>query len=211
MPALEEKGLVTRTVFGKQHKYVPEHPQRLRLVYAKFKARFEDLLPELERVYDRHEKKPVVRFNHGVKGMRLALEDLISTLQVGGTFYRYSSHNAAKAWQKYIPNGFKEKLDNRNINRYMITDKLAEWQKKNHLLKNYVEIPGRYGMFDQNTSYIVYGNKVAFYDFRSESIIIIENEVIAESQRNFFMLLYTLLNDERRRKEGALGRSEIMA
>src|SRR3990167_6909877 len=150
MPALEEKGLVTRTVFGKQHKYVPEHPQRLRLVYAKFKARFEDLLPELERVYDRHEKKPVVRFNHGVKGMRLALEDLISTLQVGGTF-------------------------------------------------------------DKNTSYIVYGNKVAFYDFRSESIIIIENEVIAESQRNFFMLLYTLLNDERRRKEGALGRSEIMA
>ena len=54
-------------------------------------------------------------------------------------------------------------------------------------------VPKNYGLFDYDITEILYGDKIAFIDYNTETGLIIENPVIAEFQKKIFKLLYDKL------------------
>lgn len=193
LPRLQAKELVTVIIKGKQNFYAAESPEKLRLVYATFKGEFEDTLPELEEIYRKQQKRPIVKFLEGRKGIQFVLNDLVETLRRGDVYFRYSSLKSALAIQKYIPRSLRARRDEKGLERFMITDGLTEWQKKPNLNRAHKLLPKGSGLFDDNTAHLIYSDKVVFFDFNSETVVLIQNATIAAFQKKIFKILYNLL------------------
>jgi len=52
-----------------------------------------------------------------------------------------------------------------------------------------------YDQFDENIQMILYGKKIAYVDYNSESAIIIENTKIADFQKKLFKALFQSLKN----------------
>ena len=50
------------------------------------------------------------------------------------------------------------------------------------------------GPFDYNVTEVIYGDRVAFIDYNSETAMIIESKVIADFQKHIFKSFYKKLN-----------------
>jgi hypothetical protein len=68
--------------------------------------------------------------------------------------------------------------------------------KDPRLERELVIIPESFDEFNQDVSMTIYGDKVAYIDFTSESSIIIENPMIAAFQKKLFMLTYKYLKKD---------------
>jgi hypothetical protein len=75
----------------------------------------------------------------------------------------------------------------------VISSSKAALSKQKRLERDIVVIPKEYDTFDQDVTMTIYGDKVAFIDFSNESSIIIENPMIADFQKNLFLLLHKKL------------------
>ena len=157
------------------------------------KKDFEAVLPELRRTYDLQKTKPVVKFLEGKEGIRFALNDIVDSQRRGDKFYRYSSKKSIMAAEKYMPRDWRARRDAKQLQREMITDDIAEWQKKNCWSHFHRLLPPDSGLLTDNIAEVIYGDKVAFADFDSEVAIIIEDALIADFQKKLFRVLYRLL------------------
>jgi hypothetical protein len=54
-------------------------------------------------------------------------------------------------------------------------------------------MPEDFGNFDYNITQIIYGDRVAFIDYNSETALVIESKVIADFQEHIFKMLYKKL------------------
>jgi alpha-L-arabinofuranosidase len=104
-----------------------------------------------------------------------------------------SEKNVDKA-NTYLPKDYREKRDKKQLERYVIMSETQKKSKKPRLERDIVTIPPEYDEFVDDVQMIIYGNKVAFIDFNSESSIIIENKFIADFQLKLFKLLFKTLN-----------------
>lgn len=64
------------------------------------------------------------------------------------------------------------------------------WLSSLRLERDIIVIPKEYDEFDQDVTMTIYGDKVVYIDYSSESSIIIDNAMIADSQKKLFKLLY---------------------
>ena len=72
----------------------------------------------------------------------------------------------------------------------MITTEATQQKQVPDMNRAVKTIPNKYGLFDFNVTEIIYGNKVAFIDYNSESAVVIENNRIAEFQQKLFKITY---------------------
>jgi len=194
IPGLEEKRLITKGPKGKTTQYIAESPERLNSLFGEFEDRFYDLLPQLKSIHNTASKKPIVKFLEGKKGIISVFNDLTFTLGKGDMFYRYSSAKDVNKAEEYLPSDYRKKRDNKKLERLLITSERQAKTKKPRLERNIKTIPEKYDLFDDNITQLIYGNKVAFIDYDSETATVIESKPFADFQRKIFKLFYKKLD-----------------
>ncbi|MBI2446716.1 MAG: hypothetical protein HYV51_02755 [Parcubacteria group bacterium] len=195
LPNLMFKGLVTISHKGKQRFYIAEEPEKLKNLVSELTNELEDIIPELRASYNAREKKPLVKFLEGKNAITFVLNDLVHSLKRGDIFYRYSSVKDSKKSSEYLPRDYRKIRDQKQLQRFVITNENTMIGKKPRLDRAVKFIPNNYGLFDYDITQIIYGDKVAFLDYNTETVLIIENPIIAEFQKKIFKLLYDKLPD----------------
>ena len=66
-------------------------------------------------------------------------------------------------------------------------------KKLPRLERELITIPAELDDFDDNISLSIYGNKIAYIDFSTESSIIIEHQALADFHKKMFRMLYVSL------------------
>lgn len=192
LPSLIEKKLVTETQKQKGVVYGAEPPNRLETLFDDLQIDFNEMLPDLEDRYSNNEFKPKVRFLEGPDGTRRVFDDVARSLKTGDVFYRYSSNkDGEEKKDKYVPRIYKKLRDSKKLQREVITNMQTMRHKKSKLDRFAKAMPSDFGTFEHNVTEIIYGNKVAFIDYNSETAMVIESKRIADFQKQIFKTLYS--------------------
>lgn len=193
LPELERKQLVTETPRGKRIFYMAESPKKLESLFDELKNSFENNLPELLRTYENQSQKPIIKFLGGKEGIKFVYDDILNTLNRGDVFYRYSSAKNMRKRGSYIPKNYEQRRDAKQIERFVITNKKTAERKRNRLDRDIKIIPTQFDPFEYNITQLIYGDKLAFVDYNTETATIIENHTIVQFQKKLFQLLYSKL------------------
>lgn len=194
LPSLQEKGLLSVVVLGKQKRYTAESPTRVEKLFRDLEQSFSLLLPNLEATYAARERRPIMKYYEGREGIRKVFEDLLETLKKGDVFYRYSSRRSAEDGEKYLPRGYRERRDQKQLERFVITNEATSRAKQKRLERALKVIPGKYGSFEYDVTQLIYGSKVAFIDYGSQTASIIENPQMAAFQTHLFRVFFDRLD-----------------
>ncbi|MDD5110010.1 MAG: helix-turn-helix domain-containing protein [Patescibacteria group bacterium] len=193
LSGLRKKNLVTVAPKGRQKFYHAESPEKLQFIFGTLKAEYEKLLPVLKAMHQHQGRRPMVRFWEGRNGMRGVLEDIQHTLKSGDTYYRYCSQQAIAAMGRHLVTDFQHWQTTNHIQRFVITDALADWQKTSNMNRSYKVVPAGSDLLRENILMAIYADKVAFGDAINETGVIIESPTFAAMQRKIFMTLYQQL------------------
>ncbi len=193
LPNLRESGLVTVSPKGKRKVYSAESPEKLKFLVENLSQEVGNIIPQLKSVYQSQEKRPIVKFLEGKKGIMSVFEDLVMSLKRGDVYYRYSSAKDAARGLTYLPANYQKLRTQKQIERFVITSESRAKEKKPELTLAVRAVPTQYDLFDYDITQVIYGDKVAFIDYNTETAIVVENKVIAEFQKKIFKLLYNKL------------------
>lgn len=193
LPELLANGLVAKAPRGKRTYYSASSPSKLKELHGALLASLERALPRLEERFLLSGDRPRVTYLEGRIGIVSVYEDILKTLPVGGVFYRYSSGVGAKKHEYYVPKNYRTKRDAKKLERYVITNRQTAARKSVSLERAVKVIPEGSDLFAYNVTELIYGTKIAFVDYNTETAVIIENPVIAQFQERLFKLLYQRL------------------
>jgi hypothetical protein len=119
--------------------------------------------------------------------------DIVNSLKAGDVFYRVSSEQDVELANKYLPKGYREMRDKKQLERYVIMSESGATQKTPRLERELITIPPELDEFEDNISLTIYGNKIAYIDFSSESSIIIEHSALVDFHKKMFRIMYMSL------------------
>jgi HTH-type transcriptional regulator, sugar sensing transcriptional regulator len=194
LPKLEKRGLVSISIKGKLKYYVAESPEKLKLLVGNLNESLQSALPDLEAIYNSTGNRPVVKFFIGRDGIKNVFLDLVTSLKRGEIYYRYTSNKDLEKTEKYLPRDYRKIRDEKQLERYIINNAESAKQKSPNLNRAVKTIPLDFSLFDQEVSMLIYGDKIAFIDFNTETAITVENKKIAEFQKILFKFIYKSLN-----------------
>lgn len=190
LPDLQAHGIVRTMPKGKQTLYVAEGPEKLESLFEQLKVQFGELLPQLKSIHQSANKRPIVKYMEGKDGITSIFDDLVTSLKHGDIFYRYSSAKNVQEANNYLSTNYREKRDTKQLERFIITSEAQSKDKKPRLERDIRIVPKEFDLFDYDVTQIIYGDKVAFIDYNTETTLVIENPIIAEFQRKIFKLVY---------------------
>jgi len=192
---LLEKQLINYQTKGKQKYYSAESPARLNQIMSDFQENVNKLIPELEQTYQKRTTKPAVRFLEGATGISAAHLDLVNYLPRNATYYRYSFAKDYQKINQYITPEYRQARKQKNLERFVIDNQHVHQTSTtrpdiNRLIKT---ISPEDDEFSHNVNFAIYGDRVAYLDYNSESAFIIENKNIAQFHKSMFKLLWKKL------------------
>ncbi len=190
VPKLLTRGLIVRSLRGKRTYYSPASPEKLGAAFTELETSYAKTLPTLLRMFSGGSKRPVIHFYDGRAGIKEVYADILATLPRGGVFYRYSSTKNVRKEGAYVPSGYGRLRDAKKIERYVITNSATGKRKGKRLDRAVKVIPSTYDLFEFDVTELIYGPKIAFVDYNTDTAIVIENSMIADFQRKLFVLLF---------------------
>ncbi len=191
LPGLIDRNLVAESWRGKRKVFIAESPTQLKKLFSDFSEGFECVLPELMQTYGQSNFRPVIKYFTGKKGVTHVFEDILSTCKKGDVFYRYESPKNYQSSKKYVPKEYLRRFrDNAEVERFIITNEITQKRKIQRLGRLVKIVPPKYDLFAYNITQMIYGDKVAFVDYDTETALIIESAVIAKFQKQLFKLLW---------------------
>jgi DNA-binding MarR family transcriptional regulator len=193
VPDLEERGIIKRVLSGKRVRYAAESPEKLEVLLEESRHASSSLLLELKELYGTRRKSPEISVASGKKGIAGVYDDILHTLKRGDTFYRYSSAGKKRPRHAYVPANYEARRDAKRLERYVITNKRTSALKAKKLERYIKIIPAEFDKFEYDITLLVYGNKVAYVDYTTDTAITIENPAIAQFQQKLFKLLFAKL------------------
>lgn len=193
LPGLVARGLAMKSIRGKRAYYSPASPERLSAAFEELESSYAVAMPGLLKSFTGTGNRPVVHFYEGRDGIRAVYADVVATLPKGGVFYRYSSAKGERDRNKYVPSGYGKLRDAKKIERYVITNAATARRKAARLERATKSIPASFDLFAYDITQLIYGNKVAFVDYNTETAVVIENSEIARFQERIFRFLYLLI------------------
>lgn len=192
LPALLSRGLIAKAPKGKRTYYRAQPPETLKRLHDEVGRALDASLPLLEKKFVRTEKRPQVTYYEGREGIISVYEDILRTLPRGGVFYRYSSSKSDRK-KIYVPKDYAKRRDAAQIERYVITNNMSAERKKGKFDLSVKAVPHGSDLFAYNITQLIYGDKIAFVDYNTETAVIIENPVIAQFQTRLFKMFYQKL------------------
>ena len=151
------------------------------------------MIQDLNEKYLVINQKPRVEYREGRKGVTAVFADIVSTLGEDETFYRVTSEVDVEKVNTYLPANYRTVRDKKKLQRYVIMSSSAAQIKQKRLNRDLVVVPQNMDEFRDNVLMTIYGHKVAYIDFNTETSITITNPMIAEFQKKLFKLAYNSL------------------
>jgi HTH-type transcriptional regulator, sugar sensing transcriptional regulator len=199
---LQAKGLVSFYHHETKQKFIAEDPEKLKMLIEEkeqklrtAKGDIEKIIPELRSIQDKNGKKPTTKFYEGRLGIKTILEDALEVLsskeEGEQEYYVYSAKEASEDIKDAYPNFTKDRIK-KGIEVKAIS--LAGGGKLSGLDER------KWLGTEQNsaTFILIYAGKCAFIsrDVLNVPIgVIIENEMIYETQKVIFLQLWNLLKE----------------
>ncbi len=194
LPKLIEKSLINESKRGKRKVYSAEDPRNLKQLAHQIEYTLNAELPILQQVYAASLSRPVIRYYYGVHGIRNAYFDLLRTIKKGDTVYRYESPQNHKAYERYVPDEYRDRiLQKTEVDWLIITNETTRNRKTKRLGRSLKATPSGYGSFVYDITQFIYHDKVSFIDFKNETASIIESPTFAEFQRKIFKMFWDRL------------------
>ncbi len=198
---LQQKGLVSYFHKETKKKFVAEDPEKLiKLLEEKerqvsnTKNQINELMPELKALQEKGGNAPVTKYYEGAKGIRIILEDILSTLskEKEKEYYVYSAKEVSDDINNAYPNFTKDRI------KKSIKVKAISMAKGGGM--SGLDERRWLGTDNQTATFIlIYNGKCAFISRDSKSMpvgVIIENQMIYETQRTIFLQLWQLLDEK---------------
>lgn len=193
LPYLIESNLINKIIVWKRTYYKAENPENLKRLLWNIKSSFNNALIELKDIHYSGEQKPIIKSLSWKEWIQFVFTDIVNTLDVWSTFYRYSSRK--KDYISWINlDKYEEWRNNKKIERFVITSESREKTKKKKLNKQVAIIPEKYDMFDDNIVKLIYKNKVAIIDYNSLSSFVIESPILYSFEKKLFKFLFNFLS-----------------
>lgn len=193
LASLESRGLVAHSIKGKRKLFLAESPEHLSEIATDVTQDLARTMPVLLARYKVQGVKSLVKFYEGKKGIAHVFEDLVATLRADDVYFRFTSSKDLDLAESYLPNNYRALRDKKRLSRFIINSESSVRQRKEKLNRQVKTIPKEFDLFDYEISQLIYGNKVAFIDFNTETAFVIENDKIAQFQKKIFQLLYKKL------------------
>ena len=183
---LLQKGLMSYVIKSGVKYFEAAEPQKLKQILKEKEQAIDRILPELKVLAKYNIKKPKVELYEGKAGLKTVMEDILKTKEKEILAITSNKH-LKKILEFYIPNFIKRRIK-LGIKIKVLTDEKVFTRK----LIKYKYLPKE---VEFKTANYIYDNKIAIISLtQKEPIgIIIENKEIADTQRNFFNLLWKLL------------------
>lgn len=198
LSSLIEKELIEPTMQAKRTLYRSRGTKALEQWRARREQAFSK---EMGRLKSQEQQTGIVhgdevRVYHG-KEIRKVWEEILKSLPRAGVFYRYDVYAPEVPVTIYLPKTFYEDMEQKRIDRFVITNARLRkaFYKKRLACASHV-LPPSVDPFEQGVSQFVFGNRVAFVDFTSETAYIIKNKAIADYQKHLFRFVYQTIEQK---------------
>lgn len=188
---LIKKGLILKVPSGKRVFYKANDPKKILNLLEQRKQSFEKILPQMQALFLATPSQPKVRFYEGKEGLKNIYEEMLNTHKNVYTIFSFDDFLTV----------FSEK-DNEHFFQILKNagGQLYDLIKLTPLAKNSVKT-GTYRKgvakikflppdFRVTIDLLIAGNKVAMLSFKSLAGIIIEDQDIADSQKEFAKYLW---------------------
>jgi sugar-specific transcriptional regulator TrmB len=189
LPKMINKGLISEIKKGKRVEYTATSPNHLEHLVETAKNNIENIVNNLNTEFSKKQIVPKVEMYYGVEGIRRIFTDIITTLDKGNTYYRYTMRKDLN--KDYLPKSFRQIRDNKKLERLVITSD-QEAPRYTAKLDRFVKIiKGNYELL--NISKFIYANKIAYIDYENEIAFIIYHEKMAQLEKQIFLSIYKML------------------
>jgi len=195
LPYLLESGLVLEVNRGKRKNYIAAHPHTIQDIHSAQNAEQESNIEKLVEQFSTQDNKPRVIYREWKKWVAAVFSDIVHTLEAWEVFYRVSSEKDVAIASSYLPKDYRSKRDAKQLERYVIMSDSGAKQKLPRLERELITIPPEFDDFADNVSLTLYGNKIAYIDFTTETSIIIEHKALADFHQKMFRMLYVSLRN----------------
>ncbi len=199
LPVLVERGIISVVLKKKRKLYTAESPEKLKQLFEVAAKAFDDALPVLMRAYTPKGKRPTIKSFSGKRGIALVFNDFAASLKAGDSYYRYSAMKkpvgraAGYLSREYYP---LIKKKSRSTTGFIIANKgVRDLSETPNPMKYRKLIPEGVDIFEYNIKQMIYGDKVAFVDYNSDTAFIVESKKLADFQKSIFRLLWDRLPD----------------
>lgn len=194
LPLLVRKGLVSEALSGKRKQYIAEEPEKLTKLVLEREQQFQETLEVFQRAYRKKQKRTAIKVYEGKEGLRSVLLDLAHTMTPGGTFYRASSRNPGTDVERFVPKSFRHERDAKKLEQFVITNAALKASPHKKRMECFSKmIPPAEDPFVYDIAALVYGDKVAFVDYKEEIALVIDNPRFAKFQVRLFRSLFNRL------------------
>lgn len=190
LPFLVESWLVLEVLQGKRKNYMAASPYKIQEMYQQQQKDVAQHVESLVQNYSHADKKPKVIYQEWKKAIMYVFSDIVNTLETWDVFYRVSSERDFSLANTYLPEDYREKRDKKKLERYVIMSESGAKKKAPRLERELITIPSELDDFDDNISLTIYGNKIAYIDFTTETSIIIEHAALVDFHKKMFRMLY---------------------
>lgn len=187
---LIKKQLISKAPKGKRTFYLAESPQKLLDNLRAREEKLVNILPNLEALQKAAPNKPKIRFHEGKEGIRTVYREIFKTHKK-----IFAVASMKKVYQIFSPEENSEFFDLLRREGGQIYDLIENSDEA----RKYTKTQYRKGLgqikylpedFKIGTDTLVVGSKVALISFSSMVGVLIENEEIAETQRQLLEFLW---------------------
>ena len=189
VPKMISKGLVNEVKNGKRIEYSAASPNKLEPLVKSTQQTLESIVNNLNTEFSKKQIVPKIETYYGKDGIGRVFMDVVTTLNKGETYYRYSVRK--DIYKDFLPKAYRQIRDDKKLERLAITNEEGAVRKKPKLERFVKILQGNYDTF--NVTKIIYQNKIAFVDYENEVAFVVYNERMAKMETQVFLSLYKLL------------------
>jgi len=187
---LIKKNLISRAPKGKRTFYIAEHPNKLLANIRSQEDKLMSALPLLEALSKSAGNKPRIRFYEGKEGIKTIYNEVFKThkklLAIGSMrdILKYFSYAETAEWFKI--------MSDEGGKIYDLVDDTPETRKyaKAEYRKGHGPLKYLPAGFKMGTDTIISGNKIALISYSSLIGVLIENDEIAQTQKQTFEFMW---------------------
>lgn len=194
LPHLLETSLLLQHIIGKRKYYSAWSPKILQELLHNTLKESDAMIENLSSHFDEKKKISQVITRTGSNGITQVFADIVETCEVGECVYRITSEKDVAKTNAYMPDDYRKIRAKKWLQLSLITSEQVAKKKNPRLDREMAIIPEKWNEFDNNISLTLYGNKMAYIDFNTESSVMIENEQMADFQKKIFRLLFRYLS-----------------
>jgi sugar-specific transcriptional regulator TrmB len=185
--SLIEKGFVTYVFKGKIKIYQSVEPKLILEQYKDKEKKFQEILPQLESIYQFAEEKQSAEIYEGTKGIITMLNELIENTKPNDVYYFFAVD--VSGLNPEIQNFF-ERYDVKRKSKKLIIKGLAGKELK-PLFKNRKYLKMRYVDFPIPSNISICNNKMALINWGEKpNGVLVKSKQIIASEKSFFEELW---------------------